>query len=132
MIRLQVEDMPSMEAVRGPILAFLILWDPRSLLCLSPRALLPWMFSCLPFLLLLMVVTKVPVVLAVEAVVTLAINLCLAPMPASYKGVLFSRFQARSSKSNTSKECKGKQEQLHCKTESLWQTSGQEGFNPFI
>ena len=135
MIRLHVEDMPSMEAVRGPILASLILWDPRSVLRLPPGTLLACRFSCIPSFPLLMVFSEIPVVLAVEAVVALAIDLsslCLALLSAGYKGVPLSRFHAWSSKGNAGNEGQGKQEQLHCRTESLRETSCQEGFNPFI
>ena len=133
MIWLQVEDMPSMEAVGGPILALLILRDPRSVLRLPPPALLPQRFSCLPSFPLLMVVAEVPVVLPVEAVVTLAIDFCLAPLPAGFKVVRLSRFHARSRKGNAGDDGQGKQEQLHGRTESLRETIiSQEGFNPFI
>ena len=113
MIRLQVEDVPPMETVGGSILTSLILWDPRPVLCLPPRAFhLP--FFCLPPSPLLMVVAEVPVVLAVEAVVTLAIFLCLASLPADHLGGCFSRFHARSSTSYAGNEGQGKQEeQLH-------------------
>ena len=113
MIRLQVEDVPPMETVGGSILASLILWDPRPVLCLPPRAFhLP--FFCLPPSPLLMVVAEVPVVLAVEAVVTLTIFLCLASLPADHFGICFSRFHARSSTSYAGNEGQGKQEeQLH-------------------
>ena len=83
MIGLQVEDVPPMKAMRSPILASLILRNPRSLLCLPSRPLYLSIFLCLPPLPLLMVVTQVPVVLAVEAVVTLTISLCLPPLPAA-------------------------------------------------
>ena len=113
MIRLQVEDVPPMETVRSPILASLILRDPRPVLRLSPKA--PHLpFVCLPPSLLLMIVSKVPVVLAVEAVVTLAIDFCLASLPANHLGVCLSRVRSRSSKSYAGNEGQGKQEeQLH-------------------
>ena len=122
MIRLQVEDVPSVEAVRRPILAFLILWDPRSVLRLPPGALLACSFSCIPSFPLLVVFSEIPEVLAVEAVFALAIDfsfLCLAPLPAADKGDHLSRSHARSSKGNAGNEGQGKQEQLHCRTQEL-------------
>ena len=122
MIRLQIEEMPSMEAVRGPILASLILWDPRSVLRLPPGALLACSFSCIPSFPLLVVFSEIPEVLAVEAVFALAIDfsfLCLAPLPAADKGDHLSRSHARSSKGNAGNEGQGKQEQLHCRTQEL-------------
>ena len=111
MIRLHIEDMPSMEAVWGAILAFLILRDPRPVLRLSPGTLLACRFSCLPSFPLLMVFSEIPVVLAVEAVVALTIDLsslCLAPLPAGCKGDYLSRFHARSSNGNAGNEGQGK------------------------
>ena len=122
MIRLQVEDVPSVEAVRRPILAFLILWDPRSVLRLPPGALLACSFSCIPSFPLLVVFSEIPEVLAVEAVFALAIDfsfLCLAPLPAADKGDHLSRSHARSSKGNAGNEGQGKQEQLHGRTQEL-------------
>ena len=136
MIGLQVEDVPPMKAVRSSIFASLILRNPRSLLRLPLQALhLPLL--CLPPLPLLVVVAEVPVVLAVEAVVTLTISLCLSPLPAEdylwVCHVVLSCFHARSSKSNAGNEGQGKQEeQLHCSSESLRETSAwSEELQPF-
>merc|ERR1719341_2956367 len=103
--------LPSMEAVWGAILAFLILRDPRPVLRLPPGTLLAYRFSCLPTFPLLMVFSEIPVVLAVEAVVALTIDLsslCLAPLPAGCKGDYLSRFHARSSNGNAGNEGQGK------------------------
>ena len=133
MIRLQVEDVPSVEAVRRPILAFLILWDPRSVLRLPPWALMSWVF-CLPPFPLLVEVAEIPDMLAVEAVSALALflsSLCLTCLSFYQGAAHLSVLDARGGKSYAG-ERQGKKEQLHGRAESWRETIGQESFNPFI
>ena len=58
MIRLKVEDVPAMEAVRCSILTLLILRNPRSVLCLPPGPLLPHVVHLSPADLLLQAVME--------------------------------------------------------------------------
>ena len=119
MIRLQVEDVPSVEAVRRPILAFLILWDPRSVLRLPPGPLLSWVF-CLPPFPLLVEVAEIPDMLAVEAVSALALflsSLCLTRLSANQGAAHLSVLDARGGKSYAGKRQREK-EQLHGRAES--------------
>ena len=119
MIRLQVEDVPSVEAVRRPILAFLILRDPRSVLCLPPGTLLSWGF-CLPPFPLLVEVAEIPDMLAVEAVSALALflsSLCLTCLSANQGAAHLSVLDARGGKSYAG-EGQREKEQLHGRAES--------------
>ena len=144
MIRLQVEDVPSVEAVRRPILAFLILRDPRSVLRLPPGTLLSWGFFfsvpahvhhvtvhlppgtllswifCLPPFPLLVEVAQIPDMLPMEAVSTLALFLsclCLTRLSANQGAAHLSVLDARGGKSYAG-EGQGEKEQLHGRAES--------------
>ena len=144
MIRLQVEDVPSVEAVRRPILAFLILWNPRSVLRLPPGTLLSWVFFfpvpahvhhvtvhlppgtllswvfCLPPFPLLVEVAEIPDMLAMETVSALALflsSLCLTRLSFYQGAAHLSVLDARGGKSYAG-EGQGEKEQLHGRAES--------------